>query len=98
MYFSMKQKKRYGCLGGLILLLAIVWGYSIMNHEEQAVKAGPALVKVFTVGNEEGGASTIYAGEIHSGIESDLSFQTGGKVLQRLVKPYKRVQPKLLLM
>lgn len=86
MYFSMKQKKRYGCLGGLILLLAIVWGYFSMNHEEQPVKAGPAPVKVFTVGNEEKGAGTIYAGEIHSRIESDLSFQTGGKVLQRLVK------------
>ena len=45
MHFSMKQKKRYGCLGGLILLLAIVWGYFSVNHEEQPVKAGPAPVK-----------------------------------------------------
>jgi multidrug efflux system membrane fusion protein len=86
MQFSLKRKRYYGYIVGILLLLVVIGGYLGIHHNEQEVKVMPVPVKVFTVGKEENSAGITYAGEIHSGRESDLSFQTSGKVLKRLVK------------
>ena len=81
-----------------MVVLQLMAGFSRTDDKAAMLPEAPkpaeaaAPVKVFVVGETEGTAAQVYAGEVHSVYESNLSFQTAGKILSRRVKAGDRVR------
>lgn len=89
--FSKKRKIYYGTGLAALLIFAGALLWHMLPEVPKTVEAATP-VKVFVVGATEGTAAQVYAGEIHSVYESNLSFQTAGKILSRRVKAGDRVR------
>ena len=85
-------RKHYLVGVAITVLFAVVAIFNLGISREQAqTEAQPLRVKAMTVSSDMLSSSLLYAGEIHSKFETPLSFQVGGKILERHVEVGDRV-------
>lgn len=69
--------------GSLLLGLS---KYYLRNQNDDKTSAIPTKINTFTIKTNPDGNTITYSGEVRSRYESDLSFQTGGKIIARNVQ------------
>lgn len=80
------KHKIYGSIGVAIIGILVVMAFFWLDSDEKKSKVAITPVKLFVVGESDKAFSHEWAGEIKSLYETDLAFQTSGKVLYRKVK------------
>ena len=84
--YSLGMSNVRGLFGGVIgiVMLSPVMG-SLGCHPPTAAPTEPMLVRVTRLRSEDAISTFRATGDIHARVESNLAFQTGGKVVARLV-------------
>ena len=82
---KLPDKKKLVAGAAVVVLAAAGWQlYSSITHKPQEANYIP-IVRTMTIGESIADSSTVYPGEVCGRYESQLAFQTAGRIASRLV-------------
>ena len=88
---KLPDKKKLVAGAAVVVLAAAGWQlYSSITHKPQEANYIP-IVRTMTIGESIADSSTVYPGEVCGRYESQLAFQTAGRIASRLVNVDDRV-------
>jgi len=82
---------------GILVMVVIVAAVKINSQPETTVLP-PPIVKILRLTASNKDSEYVYAGQVHSRYESQLSFQVGGKIVKRNVEVGDQVEQGTVLM
>ena len=95
---KLPDKKKLVAGAAVVVLAAAGWQlYSSIMHKPQEANYIP-IVRTMTIGESIADSSTVYPGEVRGRYESQLAFQTAGRIASRLVNVGDRVHAGQILM
>ena len=95
---KLPDKKKLVAGAAVVVLAAAGWQlYSSITHKPQEANYIP-IVRTMTIGESIADSSTVYPGEVCGRYESQLAFQTAGRIASRLVNVGDRVHAGQILM
>ena len=95
---KLPDKKKLVAGAAVIVLAAAGWQlYSSIMHKPQEANYIP-IVRTMTIGESIADSSAVYPGEVRGRYESQLAFQTAGRIASRLVNVGDRVHAGQILM
>ena len=95
---NLPDKKKLVAGAAVVVLAAAGWQlYSSITHKPQEANYIP-IVRTMTIGESIADSSTVYPGEVCGRYESQLAFQTAGRIASRLVNVGDRVHAGQILM
>lgn len=95
---KLPDKKKLVAGAAVVVLAAAGWQlYSSITHKPQEANYIP-IVRTMTIGESIVDSSAVYPGEVRGRYESQLAFQTAGRIASRLVNVGDRVHAGQILM
>lgn len=95
---KLPDKKKLVAGAAAVVLAAAGWQlYSSITHKPQEANYIP-IVRTMTIGESIAYSSAVYPGEVRGRYESQLAFQTAGRIASRLVNVGDRVHAGQILM
>lgn len=95
---NLPDKKKLVAGAAVVVLAAAGWQlYSSITHKPQEANYIP-IVRTMTIGESIVDSSAVYPGEVRGRYESQLAFQTAGRIASRLVNVGDRVHAGQILM
>lgn len=95
---KLPDKKKLVAGAAVVVPAAAGWQlYSSIMHKPQEANYIP-IVRTMTIGESIADSSTVYPGEVRGRYESQLAFQTAGRIASRLVNVGDRVHAGQILM
>ena len=95
---KLPDKKKLVAGAAVVVLAAAGWQlYSSIMHKPQEANYIP-IVRTMTIGESIIDSSAVYPGEVRGRYESQLAFQTAGRIASRLVNVGDRVHAGQILM
>ena len=95
---KLPDKKKIAAGAAVVVLAAAGWQlYSSITHKPQEANYIP-IVQTLTIGESIVDSSAVYPGEVRGRYESQLAFQTAGRIASRLVNVGDRVHAGQILM